>query len=76
MNAGLRIILPWERPQTVVLAATIPLSLAMLCCGCETVFTAEGAQACPACGSRHALSLSATLNRATPADAKLRGVAG
>lgn len=44
--------------------ACIPLSSALLCVECSSVYQAEGAQVCPACGSKQAVALGRVLGRA------------
>lgn len=46
---------------------SIPLSRAMLCLDCESIFEAEGMQKCPACGSSTAWAIGRALSRTSSA---------
>lgn len=62
MRSG--VLLRIERPGVKVRTrASIPLDRAMCCLDCDSIFEAEGTQACPSCGSAHAISLGRALNR-------------
>lgn len=51
-------------PEPPPARAHFPLSSALLCCNCDSVFEATGGQTCPACGSKQAVALGRVLGRA------------